>query len=202
VDDDRLSVFINWIFSHPKLFMKLEEILAQKAPAVVKTWVRMTLDTYPADAKRFLNEQKDPFANPVGHTLSQEMENIFLELLKGLNPETVSPFLDYMIKIRAVQDFSPSQGVAFIFFLKKAIREELKKEIQENRLQDECMDFETRIDGLALLAFDIYVTHKKKLYEIRANQAKNQVSKLLERAGLICEIPPWTPDFKDANGKE
>jgi hypothetical protein len=55
---------------------------------------------------------------------------------------------------------------------------------------------------LVLLAFDIYVTHKKKLYEIRANQAKNQVSKLLERAGLICEIPPWNPDFKDANGEE
>lgn len=182
--------------------MKLEEILTQKAPAVVKRWIRMTLDTYPADAKRFLNEQKNPFANPVGHTLSQEMENIYLELIKGLNPETVSSFLDDTIKIRAVQDFSPSQAVAFIFFLKKAVREELEKEIQENRLQNECMDFETRIDELALLAFDIYVTHKKKLYEIRANQAKNQVSKLLERAGLICEIPAWNPDFKEANGQE
>ena len=182
--------------------MKLEEILTQKAPAVIKTWIRMTLDTYPTNAKRFLNEQKDPFANPVGHTLSQEMENIYLELLKGLNPETVSSFLDYLIKIRAVQDFSPSQAVAFIFLLKKAIREVLKKEIQENRLQEECMDFETRIDELALLAFDIYMTHKKKLYEIRANQAKNQVSKLLEQAGLICEIPPWDPDLKEANGQE
>ena len=114
--------------------MKLEEILRQKAPAVVKTWIRMTLDTYPTNAKRFLNEQKDPFANPVGHTLSQEMEHIYLELLKGLNPETVSPFLDYMIKIRAVQDFSPSQAVAFIFFLKKAIREELKKERESPNL--------------------------------------------------------------------
>ena len=182
--------------------MKLEEILTQKAPAVVKTWIRLTLDTYPADAKRFLNEQKDPFANPVGHTLSREMEKIYLELLKGLNPETVCSFLDYLIKIRAVQDFSPSQAVAFIFLLKKAIREELKKEIQENRLQDEYLDFEIRIDELALIAFDIYLTHKKKLYEIRANQAKNQVSRLLERAGLICEIQPWNPDLNDANGQE
>ena len=182
--------------------MKLEEILKRKAPAVVKTWIRMTLDTYPTNARRFLNEQKDPLANPVGHTFSQDMEKIYFELLKGLNPETVSSFMDYMIKIRAVQDFSASQSVAFVFFLKKAIREELKDEIHENRLQDECMEFETRIDELALLAFDIYVKHKKKLYEIRANQAKNQVSKLLERAGLICEIPPWDPDFKEANGQE
>jgi hypothetical protein len=182
--------------------MKLQEILAQKAPSVVKTWLRMTLETYPADAKRFLNEQKDPFANPVRHSLSQEMENIYFELLRGFNPENVSSFLDYMIKIRAVQDFSPSQAVAFIFFLKKAIREKLKREIQENRLQNECMDFETRIDELALLAFDIYMIHKKKLYEIRANQAKNQVSRLLERAGLICEIPPWNPDFKEVNGQK
>ena len=182
--------------------MKLQAILTQNAPAVVKTWIRITLDTYPTNAKRFLNEQKDPFANPVGHTLSQEIENIYFELLKGLNPENVSSFIDYMIKIRAVQDFSPSQAISFIFLLKKAIRGELKKEIQENRLQDECMDFETKIDELALLAFDIYMTHKKKLYEIRANQAKNQVSKLLKRAGLICEIPPWNPDLKEANGED
>ena len=182
--------------------MKLKELLTQKAPAVVKTWIRMTLDTYPTNAKRFLNEQKNPFANPVGHTLSQEMENIYLELLKGLNPENVSSFLDDVIKIRAVQDFSPSQAISFIFLLKKAIRGELEKEIRENRLQDECMNFETKIDELALLAFDIYMTHKKKLYEIRANQAKNQVSKLLERAGLVCEIPPWDPDLKEAKGQE
>ncbi len=182
--------------------MNLQEILTRNSPAIVKTWLKMTLDTYPADVKRFLNEQKDPFANPVGHTLSQEMENIFQELLKEIDPEKVSPFLDPIVKIRAVQDFSPSQAVSFVFMLKKAVREELEKEIQENRLNDECVDFDGKVDQLALLAFDIYMQHKKKLYEIRANQAKNQVSKLLERAGLICEIPPWNPDLKEGNGQE
>lgn len=182
--------------------MNLQEILTRNSPAIVKTWLRMTLDTYPTDARRFLNEQKDPFANPVGHTLSQEMENIFQKLLEEMDPEKVWPFLDPIVKIRAVQDFSPSQAVSFVFSLKKAVREELEKEIQENRLHDECMDFDNKVDQLALLAFDIYMTHKKKLYEIRANQAKNQVSKLLERADLICEIPPWNPDFKEDDGHE
>jgi hypothetical protein len=182
--------------------MNLQEILTRNSSAIVKTWLRMTLDTYPTDAKRFLNEQKDPFANPVGHTLSQEMEKIFHELLEQMDPEKVWPFLDPIVKIRAVQDFSPSQAVSFVFLLKKAVREELEREIKENRLHDECMDFDNKVDQLALLAFDIYMTHKKKLYEIRANQAKNQVSKLLERAGLICEIPPWNPDLKEGNGQE
>jgi hypothetical protein len=182
--------------------MNLHEILTRKSPAIVKTWLKMTLDTYPTDAKRFLNEQKDPFANPVGHTLSQEMKNIFHELLKEMDPEKVSPFLDLIVKIRAVQDFSPSQAVSFVFLLKKAVREKLEKEIQEYRLHDECMDFDDKVDQLALLAFDIYMTHKKKLYEIRANQAKNQVSRLLERAGLMCEIPPWNPDLREGNGQK
>ena len=182
--------------------MKLEKLLSENGPAILDRWLKLILESYPVDTQRFIKKQKDPFANPVRHTISKEIGNIYKELLKGVDRERVSPFLDRIIRIRAVQDFSPSQAIAFTFLLKKAIREELKKEIQEYRLQEECMDFENRIDELALIAFDIYVTHKKKLYEIRANQAKNQVSKLLEQAGLICEIPPWNPDLKKGNGQE
>ena len=55
---------------------------------------------------------------------------------------------------------------------------------------------ESRIDDLALLAFDIYMKCREKLYDIRANEAKNQVSRLLQRAGMLSEIPDKKPDVK------
>jgi len=35
---------------------------------------------------------------------------------------------------------------------------------------------------------------REKIYEISANHAKNQVSGLLRKSGLICEIPEWDPN--------
>ena len=159
----------------------------------------MTLETYPSDTLRFMKKQKDRFANPVGYTISKEIENIYEELLQGIDAERVSPILERIIRIRAIQDFTPSQAVSFIFLLKRVIQKELKTEIRENRLSDEVLIFESRIDDLALLGFDIYSKCREKIYELRANEAKNQVSRLLQRAGLISEIPEWEPNLKEGN---
>jgi hypothetical protein len=169
--------------------LRLEEILREKKSDIRDRWVRLILETYPSDAKRFLAKQKDPFANPVGTTISGEIEHIYEELLDGLDPDRIAPYLDGIIRIRAVQDFTPSQAMAFVFLLKKVIRSELENEIREGLLSDELLEFEARIDRLALLAFDIYMKCREKLYEIRANEAKNHVSSLLRRTGLVCEIP-------------
>ena len=157
------------------------------------------METYPADTKRFLKKQKDQFSNPVGYTISKEIENLYKELLQGVDPDRVSPILDGIIRIRAVQDFSPSQAIVFIFLLKRVIREELDTEIREKHLSDELLRFESKIDELALLAFDIYMKCREKIYEIRVNETINQVSRLLKRVDMISEIPEWETDPKGGN---
>ena len=179
--------------------MNLEKLLTQKRSAILDGWFKLILETYPADTKRFLKEQKDQFANPVGYTISKEIENLYDDLLQGINKESASTILDRIIRIRAIQDFTPSQAISFIFLLKKAIREELETEIRENHLFEELLLFESRIDELALLGFDIHARCRDKIYELRANEAKNQVSRLLQKAGLICEIPEWEPNPKEGN---
>ena len=176
--------------------MKLEKFLSQKRSAILDRWLQLILETYPAGSMRFLKKQKDQFANPVGHTISKETENLYQELLRGIETEKVSPILDRMIRIRAIQDFTPSQAVVFIFLLKKVIREELETEISENHLYGELLLFESKIDDLAFLGFDIYMKCREKIFEIRANEAKNQVSRLLKKAGLISEIPEWKANLK------
>jgi hypothetical protein len=182
--------------------MKLEHFLSEKRADIVNRWSSLILETYPLDAQRFLKKQKDPFANPVGTTLRKQIEKLYGLLLGEIDPQELTPTLDGIVRIRAVQDFSPSQAVVFPFLLKKVVREKLEKEIQDHRLVDELQIFEAKLDEVALLAFDIYVKCKEKLYEIRAMEAKTEVSRLLKRAGYISEAPTWRSDPKEDNNTE
>jgi len=183
--------------------MKLENLLSQKRSSILKGWLDNILETYPAYSNRFLKKQKDQFANPIRYTFEEEIKKLYDELVRDteLNVNSISPVLDKMIRIRAVQDFSASQAVAFIFLLKEVIREEIGEEVREDELEFELLSFESRIDDMALVAFDVYMGCREEIYKIRANQAKNHVSGLLRRAGLTSEIPEWDsyPDAENDN---
>jgi hypothetical protein len=177
--------------------MKLEDLLKQKASHIRKRWLDLIIDTYPADSQRFFREQKDRFANPVGTTLSRAVETLYHELLHGMDSEKLNSSLDEIVRIRAIQDFSPAGAMTFIFLLKKVLREELYQEIKESRVTwEELLELEGRVDEMALRGFDLYMNCREKVYEIRAKEAKNQVSRLLQKAGLLCEIPSWDSDRK------
>jgi hypothetical protein len=139
----------------------------------------------------------------VGNTIAKEMENLYDELLRNsdIDRERVSPILDGIIRIRAIQDFSPSQAVSFIVQLKRIVRECLKEEMRQERISEGFLALESKIDDLSLIAFDIHSRCREKIYEIRANQAKNQVSNLLRRAGLTSELPQWekVPEERNTN---
>ena len=105
-------------------------------------------------------------------------------------PETASDYLDHIIRIRSVQDFSPSEALAFIFTLKQAVRGVFKKEIKEKRFREELERFESRIDRLALLAFDTYVQCREKLYELRVKEVKGHrdaAVRMLDRTNRLIE---------------
>ena len=177
--------------------MELENLLSENKAPILKRWLKYLLETYPEDSQRFLKAQKDPFANPVRHAFEKDLHRIYNDLLTGMDRTRVAPFLDNIIGIRAVQDFSPSRAISFIFDLKQVIREALSKEIGEKNLQQELLDFDRKIDECGLLAFDVFMERREKLYELRANEAKNQVNRLLLKKGLVAEIPPWGPSPKE-----
>jgi hypothetical protein len=151
----------------------VREHLEMKSASILKKWSRLIRETYPADVTRFLQDEGDRFANPVGHTISQETRVILDELLHGMDPEKLAGSLTEIIKIRTVQDFSPSRAVDIVFLLKQAVREVLAGGITGDRWA-ELLDFESRIDRLALLAFDIYMKCRENICEIRVNEVAAQ----------------------------
>ncbi len=167
----------------------LQDLLVRKRRSIVEKWFDRILDSYPEDTSKFLRKEKDPFANPVRNTILQGVEGVYDELMReGENPETLNAFLDKVIRIRSVQGFSPSQAIAFVFSLKAVIRDVLGKEIRENRLQDQLLIMERRVDHLALRAFDVYMGCREELYELRVNEVKRereQAFRILERADRL-----------------
>lgn len=182
--------------------MRLNDLLLHNKAAIIKKWFALVIDTYPSDTAKFLKSQKDPFANPVGRTIFHGLETLFTELLEGINYKTITSSLDPIIRIRAIQNFSPSQAIGFIFFLKNVIRKSLSKEILEEQITNELLLFESRIDELSLIAFNLYMQCREKIYELKANEMKNRTFRAFERAGLVSEIPEVEPDLKPIINKE
>jgi hypothetical protein len=168
--------------------VNLENLLTQKRSTIVKKWFNVVIETYPPETALFLKSQKDRFSNPVGSVILQGIEDLFREILQGIDSEKLPTYLDNIIRIRAVQDFTPSKAISFIFHLKNVIREELRKDIKENGLSEELLALESRIDEVALLAFEIFMQCREKIYDLKAMELSNQTYTLLKRAKLIIDL--------------
>jgi len=168
----------------------LEHFLAGNRAAILERWNHLIVETYPPNTSRFLRRERDQFINPVGYTISREIGVLFEELVGGMDMDRISSSLENIIKIRSVQDFSPSEGVGFVLLLKKTIREKLGGEISDARIFEEWSTLESKIDTMALLAFDIYMKCREKIFEIKVNEVKGEtqrILRLLERTRLISE---------------
>lgn len=160
----------------------LKEILNNKKSLIVRSWTESILNSYPAEAVNFLSSKKNQFSNPIGYTVTTNTEKIFDELINECDFEKIRILLDDIIKIRAVQSFSPSQAVYFLLDLKKAIRDECKIELSDKNVSDELSDFELLIDMMLIIGFEIYMQAREKVFKIRFNEIKSRSSKALEKA--------------------
>lgn len=170
----------------------MQDLLKKNKTAILERWLHLILETYPADAAAMMGKDKNQFTNPVVATILRETEVLFKGLCEDMNPQECSSSLEAVLKIRSVQDFSPSKAVEFIFLLKRAIGETLKGEICKELLIDEWLKFQSKIDELALLAFDIYMDCREKICEIRVNRARAEremALKMMERMYGLKEKP-------------
>lgn len=181
--------------------MSIEQFLSDQKDVILKKWFDLILETYPADTAAFLKKQNNRFANPVGHTIHQGMEQILQGLTGEHTPEQVSEFLDNIIRIRAVQDMTASAAVSFIFSLKDVVRDTLRTASGQTMPYEELLALESRIDRLALTSFDIFMQCREKLYDIKANEMRNMTFRLLQRVNKMDEGQEKKPDTPDSTSE-
>ncbi len=170
--------------------MNLKDLLEKRKNDIIRKWFDSVADTYPPDTARFLKSQQNPFANPVGSTTKQSLESVFGELLSEANPDRIRDALDPIIRIRAVQSFTPSNATSFIFSLKNIILEFAYKESCEAK---DFIEFSSKLDAVSLIAFDIYSACREQVWNIRANEQRDRTFSAFHRAGLVTETPEGNP---------
>ncbi len=172
----------------------LDKIIEQQKAAILKKWFDLAIQAYEPDTAKFLSNQKDPFGNPVGNNTLKGLQGLLDQLFGDFDPRIVETHLDPIIRIRAVQAFTPSQATAFVFSLKKVLRDTLGTKLHDDQILHELLAIDAKIDQLCLMAFDMYMACREKIYQIRANETRNRTFRAFERAGLIVEDTDERPE--------
>jgi hypothetical protein len=163
----------------------LKDLLEKEKSAVLEKWFRLTIDMYPAETKTFLTANTNRFTNPVRSALLVGLEGIYDNLVQDRHEaEAFNDFLDKIIRVRAVQDFAPAEALAFVFYLKHVVREVLAKDIETYKLFEELLTFESRVDRLGLLAFNLYTQCRHTVSEVRIAELKRTYTRFFER---VCQ---------------
>ena len=148
------------------------QVQSEQKRVLLEKWLERTLATYPSQTLRFLQGEKDRFRNPVGHTLKEGLATLLDELTGEMDSAKIGPALESIVRLRAVQDFTPSQAVGFVYLLREIL--------QDESAGGEPSDVQRRIDELALRAFDLFMKCREEIYEIKAREAQRKVY-VLER---------------------
>jgi hypothetical protein len=129
--------------------------------SILDRWIAQAIQSYPAAMHSRLRSEDDPFRNPVGHALKENLAALLRELFGEMNQTAIVSALDELIRIRAVQDFSPADALRFIFDVRPIVRDLTGK-------KDEALQI--RIDTLALAAFDFYMNCREQIFALRAKE--------------------------------
>ncbi len=115
----------------------------------------------------FLASQGNRFSNPVGHEINTAAGELFDAIVDGGSGNRIRLALDGLIKIRAVQDFAPSEAVGFIFSLRRIMLDEIHQAISGGAQVDEILGVVSDFDTAALAAFAAYAEAKEKISQLR-----------------------------------
>jgi RsbRD-like negative regulator of sigma factor len=162
--------------------MALRDLLAERRSAICERWLDAVLAEYgPATAARWRRE-RDRFANPIGHALATGLPRLYaLATGDGAIDERAATGLEEIVRIRTVQDFTPSAAAGFPCHLRTAVRDELSAELADGRHAAELAALDARIERLVFVAFDTYVSLREEMFRLRQEELKRSVASILRR---------------------
>ncbi|MBF0411605.1 MAG: RsbRD N-terminal domain-containing protein [Desulfamplus sp.] len=187
--------------------MDITQQLEHNREEILKKWFEFTIKSYPEDTARFFRKAKNKFDNPVGSATLQSLENtlkLIISMTSELdfqdyavnkidaNQNVIENALDPIIRIRAVQNFTASQAVAFVFELKTIVKSIVKELHDTNDPLDReefgYIAFDHTVDLVALAAFNRFMKCRENIFLLKATEAKRRIHSAFERAGLVTEL--------------
>ncbi len=165
---------------------RLKDFISRNSSEMRKLWHESVLEAYPPETARLMSSGKDQFANPVGYTLRTVIEDVVAGLSSGAGAEELAAFVYPLIRIKAVQGFSPSEAVSSVLKLKHVVREVLAAEKPSSGGGGDVLaELDPVIDGMLCSCFDLYVDCRQKLSDIKEEELKRNLYMLLRQANLV-----------------
>ena len=154
-------------------------LAAENRDAVLADWLERILAAYPPEATRFLQDSSDPFGNPFGAALREELGTLLDSVLGSVDEERLHAALDRIVRVRAVQGLPPSAAVGFVLELKPILAQLVQG--CGVAAADELSRLDRQVDRVALAAFDVYSACREQVCEIRVRSIQDRSMKHLER---------------------
>ena len=130
--------------------------------AILEQWLARAVGVYGDKVAPLAVAERDPFRNPVGHTLRTHLSLLLHELLGDMDPAAIDASMEQIIAVRTIQDLSVEQAVGFVHELRGVLRHELP--------QRAAAELDARVDRLALAAFAQFLKCRERLAELRLNE--------------------------------
>lgn len=165
----------------------LRELMRDNRKEILDQWFHQFIGAYPQESVKYFERVENEFTNPIGSNVHRSLVAIFDELIGEQDADKIYKDLEMIMRIKAVQDVTPSQAIAFVFGLKSIMRKSFTKEINNGTIKlNELLDFEDALDTIALLAFNIYVDSRELVYDMRVQELHQRVD-ILQKANLLNE---------------
>jgi len=153
--------------------MKSFELLREKRLEIANDLLKCIVKTYEKETERFLLGSKDRFENPMGSNFRDATWGLLDEIFGKNRDSEIKKHLETIIKIRAIQDFSPSEAMLFVVDLKHLIIDVLNKNSVELDRQT-LSDVFILTDKIYLMAMDIYMNCRENFWQIKFNEVMNR----------------------------
>jgi len=137
--------------------------------AILHQWLDSALALFP---------ERMGSTTPVSEVFLEAFEKVLSVLGDRDNDCRVA--LDDITRIFAIQPFPPSKALSIFLELKKILRQMMKKSnVADISIQEA---FFSRIDLLILDAFDSYMSHREKIYQLKVEEGNRRMFMALRRA--------------------
>ncbi|MDR1659234.1 MAG: RsbRD N-terminal domain-containing protein [Desulfovibrio sp.] len=159
--------------------MNLLECFRNYKEEMLRLWAEAVYAASPFDAKGLLRTVTDPFGNP-GADMIREAAGALYGAVAGEETTVadVKAALERFVKLRAVQQGAPSQALGIFYLLKPIMRGLLLPHCTAPEDVNAYLAAESRLDSLALLAFDMYMAARETLAESRVEEIRSQHAQL------------------------
>ena len=165
------------------------DLLEERKDTIVERWVDAVLAAYPSDSAAIFQAQRNPFANPLGHTVRESTRGVFQVILNGMDKEELREQLDPIVRIRAVQQLTPTEALSFVFALRSIVQDTIPEAKEDPRHRGGIAKLNEQIDQVALAAFELYAARREEVSQLRIGEVKRQVAWVMAKINKQDEAP-------------